>query len=268
MGHPRPVRTGLHFELHRSLHRRLGRDRLHDAVTRRLSVIDGTGTEPVHLRQSFSLRSGPCAFRCRSGACLPALQICCGYTGSLGVIACWILARDVSGSIYTATLAALFVVCSPIFVLYGGQVMTDVPSVLFLTVALIVHLRGIQQQRLALLLIGAALMGLGVNLRETVAFYMPWLVVAPFVLGWKLRRRELAYVSLSVAVFVVLGLGWFGYWFLTGTALPGNLVWMARVPASGINTASGCAAQCGALLDVLFHQRALDVSGATLRSNQ
>ena len=133
----------------------------------------------------------------------------------LAVIACWILARDVTGSLYSATLASLFVVFSPIFVLYGGQVMTDVPSVLLLAIALIIHLRGIQHERASLVITGAALMGLGVNLRETMAFYAPWLALAPFLLGWKLRKRELSYVAISLAVFLVLGLGWFGYWFVT-----------------------------------------------------
>ena len=64
----------------------------------------------------------------------------------LAVIACWILARDISGSLYTATPAALLIVFSPVFVLYGGQVMTDVPSVLLLAIALIVHLRGMQAE--------------------------------------------------------------------------------------------------------------------------
>ena len=109
----------------------------------------------------------------------------------LAVVACWILARDVTRSLYSATLAALFVVFSPIFVLYGGQVMTDVPSVLLLAVALIIHLRGIQQRRTSLLVIGAALMGLGVNLRETMGFYAVWLALAPFALGWKLSAVEI-----------------------------------------------------------------------------
>ena len=133
----------------------------------------------------------------------------------LAVIACWILARDVSRSLYTATTAALLIVFSPVFVLYGGQVMTDVPSVLLLAAALIIHLRGIQQQKFWLLLVGAGLLGLGVNLRETMGFYAPWLVVAPFVLGWKFRRREILWVAASCLVFVVLALGWFGYWFIT-----------------------------------------------------
>ena len=134
------------------------------------------------------------------------------------VIACWILARDISGSLYTATTAALLIVFSPVFVLYSGQVMTDVPSVLLLATALIIHLRGIRQNSFRLLLIGAGLMGLGVNLRETVAFYTPWLVFAPFVLGWRLRRKEVLNVFVSCVVFVGLAFGWFAFWFITDPA--------------------------------------------------
>ena len=133
----------------------------------------------------------------------------------LAVVACWVLARDFTRSVHAATLAALFLVFSPVFVLYGGQVMTDVPSVLLLSVALIVHHRGLQQERIWLVLTGAALLGLGVNLRETIGFYAPWLVIAPFVCGWKFRRREILLVALSCFVFLVCALSWFGFWFLT-----------------------------------------------------
>lgn len=132
----------------------------------------------------------------------------------LAVIACWVLARDLSGSLYTATTAALLVVVSPVFVLYGGQVMTDVPSVLLLSVALIIHLRGVRQGKVWLLILGAAILGLGVNLRETIAFYAPWLVLAPVLVGWKYKRKDW-WVIASCVVFLVLGLGWFGYWFIT-----------------------------------------------------
>ncbi|HET9478894.1 MAG TPA: glycosyltransferase family 39 protein, partial [Pyrinomonadaceae bacterium] len=133
----------------------------------------------------------------------------------LAIVACWILARDISGSLYTATIAALLITLSPVFVLYGGQVMTDVPSVLLLATALVVHLRGVRKKKLWLILLGAALLGLGVNLRETIGFYFPWLLLAPFVLGWKFEKREVLYVVASCVVFVVLAFGWFGYWFLT-----------------------------------------------------
>ena len=100
----------------------------------------------------------------------------------------------------TATLSALLIVCSPVFVLYGGQVMTDVPSVLVLGIALVVHLRGVREKKLWMILLGAGLLGLGVNLRETVAFFLPWLVLAPIVCWGKLRRRELIYIAASFCV--------------------------------------------------------------------
>jgi len=133
----------------------------------------------------------------------------------LAVIACWVLAYAVSNSLYAATTSAVLIVCSPVFVLYGGQVMTDVPSVLILAIALIVHLRGVQQKRLWQILAGAALMGMGVNLRETIGFYAPWLLLAPLACGWKLKRRELLIIGASCVVFALPAFGWFAYWFAT-----------------------------------------------------
>ena len=133
----------------------------------------------------------------------------------LAVVACWVLARDFSKSIHAATLAALFLVFSPVFVLYGGQVMTDVPSVLLLAVALLVHYRGVQQERMWLVIAGAALLGLGVNLRETMGFYAPWLIVAPFVCGWKFQRRQIFVVAMSCLIFFLCAIGWFAFWFIT-----------------------------------------------------
>jgi len=133
----------------------------------------------------------------------------------LAVVACWLLARQLTGSPYSATLAALFISCSPVFVLYGGQVMTDVPSVLLLIVALLIHLRGIRHQRVWLIMVAAALLGLGVNLRETIGFFSPWLLIAPFLCGWKMGKREVSYVLLSFVVFLLFALGWFSYWFFT-----------------------------------------------------
>ncbi len=133
----------------------------------------------------------------------------------LAVIACWALAREVSQSFFTATLAALLIVCSPVFVLYGGQVMTDVPSVLILCAALLIHLRGVKQKKFWMILLGAGLLGLGMNLRETMGFFVPWLFLAPLSCGWKLGKKELLYIAGSFVVFVILGFGWFSYWFFT-----------------------------------------------------
>jgi hypothetical protein len=133
----------------------------------------------------------------------------------LVVIACWQLARDLTRSIYASTIAALLVALSPAFVIYSGQVMTEIPSLLLLAVALIVHLRGVRSGKLWLMLFGAALLGAGVNVRETIGFYAPWLVIAPFACGWKLGRRELLNVALACLVFLVFALGGFAFWFMT-----------------------------------------------------
>jgi hypothetical protein len=134
--------------------------------------------------------------------------------GVLAVVACWKLTHDLTDSLYSATVAALLVTFSPVFVMYSGQVMTDVPALLLLALALIIHLRGIRQHRVWLLLFGAGLLGAGVNLRETVAFYSPWLVVAPFVCGWRVNRRGLLLVALSCLVFLFFASSSFAYWFL------------------------------------------------------
>lgn len=133
----------------------------------------------------------------------------------LAIVACWILARDLTQSIKSATVAALLVALSPILIVYGGQVMTDVPSVLVCAAALVVHLRGVQQKRVGLVLAGAVLLGLGVNLRETVGLYLPWLLLAPFFAGWKADRRTVTVVAMSVLVFLLFAFGIFAIWFGT-----------------------------------------------------
>ncbi len=121
----------------------------------------------------------------------------------LAVIACWTLARDLTQSKPAATIAALLVAASPIFVIYSGQVMTDVPSVLLVAVALIIHLRGLKSRRVWLVLAGAVVLGAGVNMRETVAFYAPWLAFAPLVYGWKLRGKDLMWTLVACAIFLL-----------------------------------------------------------------
>jgi hypothetical protein len=133
----------------------------------------------------------------------------------LAVLACWTLARDLTRSLEAATIAALVVATSPAFVVYGGQVMTEIPSLLLLAVALIVHLRGTTRGRVWMILAGAALLGTGVNVRETVAFYAPWLVIAPFVCGPTSvdARRKALWALAACAVFLVFAFGPFLVWF-------------------------------------------------------
>ncbi len=121
----------------------------------------------------------------------------------LAVIAWWRLARDLTSSARAATLAALLLTLSPFYIIYSGQVMTEIPSLLLLAVALVIHLRGLHSRRAALVLLGAALLGLSVNVREGALLYAPWLLIAPLACGWKLGRRELAVTALSCLIFTV-----------------------------------------------------------------
>ena len=117
-------------------------------------------------------------------------------------------------------------------VIYGGQVMTDVPSVLFTATALLIHLRGLNQRRVGLILAGAVVLGLGVNLRETVAFYLPWLVIAPFVAGFKFNRRTIGIVGLSLAVFFICAFGPFAIWFAASPSYRADwYVWLYSTQA-------------------------------------
>ncbi|MDX6693299.1 MAG: Dolichyl-phosphate-mannose-protein mannosyltransferase [Blastocatellia bacterium] len=133
----------------------------------------------------------------------------------LVVVACWQLARDLTRNVRAATIAALLVALSPAFVIYSGQVMTEIPSLLWLVSALIVYTRGARQRRMWLMLAGAMLLGSGVNLRETTTFYAPWLVIAPFVCGWKLGRRELLQVAFCCLVFLLFAFGGFAFWYVS-----------------------------------------------------
>ena len=167
------------------------------------------------FQNHFLYRAGNFLFNVRPDQAYLIFKYSVVAQAPLAVIACWALARQVGASLHAATLAALFVVFSPVFVLYGGQVMTDVPSVLLLAVALIIHLRGLQQNRIWLVLLGAAVLGLGMNLRETMGFYLPWLIAAPFASGWKLTKRNVIVILISLVLFLLCGLGWFAFWFIT-----------------------------------------------------
>src|SRR5260370_22316046 len=98
--------------------------------------------------------------------------------------------------------------------------MTDVRALLLTTVALIVNFRGLQQRRVWLVIVGAALLGAGVNLRETVAFYGPWLVFAPFVCGWRTDRKGILLVVFFCLIFVVFARSGFSFLFLSCPSYP------------------------------------------------
>ena len=132
----------------------------------------------------------------------------------LAAVACWLLARDVTGSRRSATIAALLLAASPFFILYSGQAMTEIPSLLLLGAALTVHLRGLRKRKLWLVFLGAAMLGTGNNVREVAAIYGVWLVTAPFAAGWRFNRRDLLIVAATCVVFFVCAFAPWLYFYL------------------------------------------------------
>ncbi|MFL6228181.1 MAG: glycosyltransferase family 39 protein, partial [Pyrinomonadaceae bacterium] len=121
----------------------------------------------------------------------------------LAVVALWTLARDLTDSARAATVAALMLALSPFYVLYSGQAMTEIPSLLLLSVALTIHLRGLRRRSTTLVLVGAALLGTGNNVREVAALYGVWLLVGAYACGWRFRPRDLFVTALACTVFFV-----------------------------------------------------------------
>jgi hypothetical protein len=132
----------------------------------------------------------------------------------LTVIVWWRIARTLTKSAEAASVAALILALSSFFIIYSGQAMTEIPSILLLGVGLLLHLLGLQSKSVWKTLAGACVMGLSVNLREATALYGVWLVFSPFVCGWKLGRREVIVTALACALFFLFALGGFAFFYL------------------------------------------------------
>jgi 4-amino-4-deoxy-L-arabinose transferase-like glycosyltransferase len=132
----------------------------------------------------------------------------------LAVMVWWRVTRELAKSREAASIAALLLATSSFYIIYSGQVMTEIPSILLLGVSLLIHLRGLARRSFPVVIAGAALMGLSVNLREATALYGVWLVLSPFVCGWRLGRREVMTIALACVVFFIFALGGFGFFYL------------------------------------------------------
>jgi 4-amino-4-deoxy-L-arabinose transferase-like glycosyltransferase len=130
------------------------------------------------------------------------------------VVACWTLARELTGSLKAATVAALMLALSPLFIVYSGQAMTETPSLLLVSVALVMHVRGVRGRVMWRVMLGAALLGLCVNVREPMGFFGLWLLLAPTCYGWKLNRRGVLLTAAACAIFLVCALAPFAVWWL------------------------------------------------------
>ncbi len=131
------------------------------------------------------------------------------------IIAWWRLSHGLTNSLRAATVSALLLVLSPFFIIYSGQVMTEIPSLLFVAVALTIHLSGLHTQRFIMVVFGAALLGVSVNVREAPLLYFPWLIVGPYSCGWRWNRNEIKTTIIACFAFSACAFGPFLFLFAT-----------------------------------------------------
>lgn len=129
------------------------------------------------------------------------------FQSPLAIIACWRLSHTVTKSLQAASLSVLLLLLSPFFILYSGQVMTEIPSILLLAVALTIHFKGLQTRRLMLVLSGAALLGISVNVRESALLYLPWLIIGPYSYGWRWQWNEIRTTIIACLIFLLCAFG-------------------------------------------------------------
>jgi hypothetical protein len=144
------------------------------------------------------------------------------FQSPLAIILWWRLSHKLTSSFQAATISVLLLLLSPFFILYSGQVMTEIPSIVLLAIGLTVHLNGLRARRFIAVVIGAAILGISVNVREAGLLYFPWLIVGPYSCGWRLERKEIRTTIMACLIFFVCALG--PFLFLLSTNI-GNYFW-------------------------------------------
>jgi hypothetical protein len=122
------------------------------------------------------------------------------------VLACWALCREITSDKRIATLSSLLLLLSPFFVVYSGQAMTEIPSILLLCSSLTLYIRGLKEESNTLILAGAALLGATVNIREGAILYAPLLILLPYIYGLNLLKNALK-LTLACLLFSAVAFG-------------------------------------------------------------
>jgi hypothetical protein len=158
------------------------------------------------------------------------------FQSPLAIIACWRLSHDLTNSLQAASLSVLLLLLSPFFILYSGQVMTEIPSILLLAVALTIHLSGLHTRRLTMVLLGAALLGASVNVREAALLYFPWLIIGPYSCGWRWKWNEIRTTIIACMIFVLCAFG--PFLFLLASDFGGyNAAWHGWLESTRMESA-------------------------------
>ncbi|MFN0119336.1 MAG: glycosyltransferase family 39 protein [Blastocatellia bacterium] len=138
------------------------------------------------------------------------------------------LYRELTGDRTAALWATLLLTLSPLYVLYSGRGMTEIPGLLLLSWSLCWLLRGLRRGSFPTYLAAATLFGLSANVREFAVFYLPIVAIAGWAPGqahgWARRR-----ICLATLLAVLAMLSGPLYWALAWPEyyLPALRTWYA-----------------------------------------
>ncbi len=99
------------------------------------------------------------------------------------MVGLYALYKELTADLSAALLASLLVVLSPLYIVYSGRGMSEIPGILWWSWSLWLLLRSLRQGRTGLYLWAAVLFGLSANVREFAVFYLPVVVIAGWLYG-------------------------------------------------------------------------------------
>lgn len=115
------------------------------------------------------------------------------------ILGLYALFKELTASRLGATLGALSFALSPVFIVYSGRAMSEIPAFLMLGWALWWTLRSLRLGRVKSFYVGALLVGLSANIREFAVFYLPAIPLAARHYGLLWRQALLALVMAGAA---------------------------------------------------------------------
>jgi len=117
------------------------------------------------------------------------------------VVGIYALYKELTAARLAALCGTLVMALSPLYIIYSGRGMSEIPAFLMLSWSLWWMLGSLRLGRGGQYLVAAALCGLSANLREFAVFYLPVVPLAAWVYG---VRWRLGVIAFGIAVLAAL----------------------------------------------------------------
>lgn len=103
------------------------------------------------------------------------------------IVGLYALVKEISKSRSASFFSGLILALSPYYVIYSGRAMSEIPGFFLLCWSLWWMIRSLRQQRIIQFLLATFAIGLSANIREFAVFYLPFIPIAAYLYGFRLR---------------------------------------------------------------------------------